>query len=149
MVLSGAGSWTLRRWADWYLGDGGSLRIDPPGEDGLRFTESFSEMILYRDPPFQAAIVMLYPGHIRPHRHHHVDSYDISLSGNGTAIVAGRTWRKSSAYKRGLDMRIPVLAGVVHSGFTEDGASFLSLQKWKNGIAPRFLSDDWEDAGGQ
>ncbi len=142
---SEVGSWTLRRWADWYLEDGETLRVDPPDEDALRVTYRSSEMILYREPPFQAVLVMLFPGHhIPPHHHPNVDSYDISLSGSGNAIVAGRSWTKSSNYKRGLTMRIPVLAGVVHSGYTESGAAFLSLQKWKNGVAPSFLCEDWQ-----
>lgn len=139
--------WSLKQFSAWYLGDGLSLKIRVPGEDAIRVSENFSELVIYREAPFQAMLVMLFPGYdIQPHSHPHVDSYAFSLTGDGEAIVGGRRWTKHIQDRPRLDLRIPVLANVTHSGYTAIGSVFLALQKWKDGVAPGFLSEDWTGA---
>lgn len=134
---------TLKDFAEWYIGDGEQLRIRVPGEGALRVGPHSTEFVLYREPPFQVTLVTFFPGYVVPqHAHKYVSSYDLSLSGDGHAIVGRHTWTKKIQDKPRLDLRIPVLAGVVHSGHTDIGSIFLSIQKWSDG-APRFLSEDW------
>ncbi len=136
---------SLKEWSKWYLGDGLNLRLLCVGDNEVRATEHFSELVIYRDPPFQASLVVLFPAHEIPaHFHPNVDSYDLNLTGDGVACVGSRVWTKKVQSLPRLDLRIPVLAGVVHYGFTPNGAGFLSLQKWHN-IEPSFLSEDWVD----
>ena len=137
---------SLKEWSEWYLGDALSLKLRCAGTNEVRATEHFSELVIYREPPFQAVIMTLFPGHQIPsHYHPNVDSYDLNLTGDGVAYVAGFAWTKKVQDKPRLDLRIPVLAGTVHYGFTPNGSGFLSLQKWLNNIQPTFLSEDWVD----
>lgn len=139
-------AWTLKRFAQWYLGEGKELRIKPPGQNAIRVTHRSSELVLFKQAPFQAVLVMLFPGyHVPPHFHRHVDSYDLILTGDGEAHVGGRKWTKKIQDKPRLDLRIPVLANVIHHGYTERGSAFLSLQKWHD-VEPGFLSEDWVHA---
>lgn len=134
---------TLKDFAEWYIQDGTSLRIDVPKENALRVGPNSTEMILYREPPFQVAIVTFFPGYIiPPHSHKHVSAYALSLAGDGHAFVGGNYWTKKVHDKPRLDLRIPVLAGVNHYGYTDKGAIFLSIQKWK-GCEPKFIVEDW------
>ena len=137
---------SLKEWAEWYLKDGLSLRLRCTGENEIRVTPNFSELVIYRDRCFQAVIVVLFPGHhIQPHYHPNVDSYDLNLTGDGEAWVGGKLWTKKVQSRPRINLRIPVIAGVEHHGFTPNGSGFLSLQKWHNGVVPGFLSEDWVD----
>lgn len=134
---------TLKDFAQWYIGGGERLRIRVPGEGALRVGPKSTEFVLYREPPFQVTLLTFFPGYvIPPHSHKYVSTYSLSLSGDGHAVVGGHSWTKKIQDKPRLDLRIPVLAGVVHAGHTDVGSIFLSIQKWSDG-EPRFLSDDW------
>ena len=138
---------TLKAFANWYLRQSGQLPLKAPGENAIRKVSFMTEVVIYRDPPFQVEFVTLIPGqYIPPHHHPNVDSYDISLTGNGEAVVSGRVWTKQIQAQPRVDLRIPVLAGAIHYGFTFNGAAFISIQKWKNGVPLSFLSEDWIDA---
>ncbi len=140
-------NWSLKQFSRWYLGAGESLQINVPGENAILLSEHFIELVLWREPPFQAGLVILFPGHhIPPHYHPNVHNYSLSLTGAGEAIVGGRVWTKRVQDRPRLDLRIPVLSGLVHYGYTESGSAFLSLQKWLHGTAPGFLREDWVDA---
>ncbi len=137
---------SLKEFAEDYLGEGGILKIRVSGEGALRVGPKSTELVLYRDPPFQVTLVTFFPGYRIPsHAHRYVDAYALSITGDGVAIVGGRTWRKQTQDHPRLSLRIPVLSGVMHSGHTEVGSVFLSIQKWKEGRAPTFLSEDWVD----
>ena len=138
---------TLKAFSEWYLGTVGTLPLKAPAVDAIRVTTFMSEVIIYRDPPFQVDFVTLFPGQfIPPHYHPNVDSYDVNLTGNGEAIVSGRVWTKRIQAQPRVNLRIPVLAGAIHYGFTSEGSAFISMQKWKEGVPLSFLSEDWIDA---
>lgn len=135
--------WSLKKFAEWYLGDGGVLKLQMEGEGALRVGPNSTELVLFREPPFQATLVTFFPEyHVPPHTHEFVDVYALSMTGNGVTVVGGHHWQKKVQDHPRLDLRIPVLANVEHSGYTKNGSVFLALQKWRDGN-PRFLSDDW------
>ena len=138
---------TLKSFAEWYLKDEGRILVSSPPENAICVTQWFSELILYRSSPFQVTLVILFPmKKIPPHYHPNVDAYNINITGNGESIVGGRFVTKVIEGPLTLERRIPVLAGAIHYGMSPEGASFLSIQKWKNHIIPGFLNDDWIDA---
>ena len=137
-------NWSLKEFTEWYLGEEeGLIKIRVPGEGALRVGPMSTEFILYREPPFQVTLLTFFPGYVIPaHTHKHVSTYSLSLSGDGYALVGGRKWTKTVQAQPRIDLRIPVPAGAVHSGHTDIGSIFLSVQKWE-GKEPGFLSDDW------
>ncbi len=138
---------TLKSFAKWYLEVEGRILIQSPVENAIRVTHNFSELILYRDSPFQVTLIILFPmKRILPHYHPNVDAYNINVTGNGESIVAGRSWTKYIQGPLTISRRIPVLAGAIHHGMSPKGTSFLSIQKWKNNTSPGFLADDWTDS---
>lgn len=122
--------------------------MEPP-IDWRRRGRGSNGTILYRNGAFQAEYVEFQPGHnVRPHCHPNVSCYDIHLRGTGMIELAGRMLRpRPPITDRPLSSRVPVLAGIVHSGSAgADGAAFLSLQHWHGGAAKGFITDDWRDA---
>jgi hypothetical protein len=122
--------------------------MEPP-KVFMRRRKGSSGMILYRRGAFQVEHVIFDPWHqVPPHSHTHVSCYDIHLRGTGMIELAGRMLRpRPPITDRPLSSRVPVLAGIVHSGSAgADGAAFLSLQHWHGGAAKGFITDDWRDA---
>lgn len=135
----------LRTFADWFLADFPGFPIEPPA-DHYRAGPGSSGLIVFRSGAFQAELVQFEPGHIvPPHRHPRVSAYDVHLGGTGLITLAGRVLRpRAPILDRPLASRVPVLAGVVHSGEAgPEGARFLSLQHWHDGEATGFIVDDW------
>ncbi len=138
---------TLKSFAKWYLKDKGRILVQSPVTGSICVTECFSELVIYRNPPFQVTLIILFPRkRIPPHYHPNVDAYNINITGDGESVVAGRFWTKETQGDLTLDRRIPVLAGAVHYGVSQEGTSFLSIQKWKNEVSPGFLAEDWVDS---
>ncbi len=138
---------TLKSFAKWYLEDEGRILIKSPVAGAICVTECFSELVIYRSSPFQVTLIILFPmKYITPHYHPNVDAYNINITGDGESVVAGRFWTKKIQGDLTIDRRIPVLARAVHYGMSKEGTSFLSIQKWKNGVSPGFLAEDWVDS---
>lgn len=138
----------LRAFAEWYLSGWPRFAFAPP-EKSLRTGAGSTGAIIFRRGAFQAELVRFSPGHVvPPHSHPAVSSYDIHLEGSGLIELGGRMLRpRSPTTTDPLRARIPVLAGVVHSGEAgPDGARFLSLQHWHAGAARGFIIDDWRPA---
>ncbi len=134
---------TLKEFAEWYLGDGENLKINMEGAGVLRVGENSTEFVLYRDAPFQVTLLTFFPGYvIPPHTHKYVSTYNISLHGDGHAIVGNRYWTKKTQAKPNINNRIAVPAGINHYGHSNRGTVFLSIQKWV-GCDPGLLSTDW------
>lgn len=135
---------SLKDFAKWYLGGKSeTFKLRIPEGKSLRVGPMSTEFVLYREPPFQVTLVTFFPGYEVPsHSHRYVSSYDFSLHGDGQAVVGRRIWKNQVQSPPSLSRRIAIPAGVVHSGHTDVGAVFLSVQKWE-GREPGFLSDDW------
>ena len=138
---------SLKDFAKWYLGREGVINLRIP-EGALRVGPMSTEIVLYRDPPFQVSLMTFFPGYtVPPHHHEHVSTYNFNLGDNtGLTVVAGREYTGGETGVPGIKQRVPIPAGVVHSGqVSKHGAFFLSVQKWE-GKEPGFISDDWYGA---
>lgn len=103
--------------------------------------DGWSESILFRDGHWQISLVNLQPNvQVKEHRHPHVESVDMLLSGGGKAKVGNLEILDGEAGKRLL--RVP--EGAWHEGNSgPEGAIYLSFQRWSK--EPTFVSQDWEE----
>lgn len=99
--------------------------------------------VLYRDGQFQVELFNVRPNSTIPaHIHPNVDSFEVYVSGD---IVFMRDGELVEQHVVGGSTRI--LPSCWHGGeFGERGGCFLSVQKWLNGVEPKFVGDDWDDA---
>lgn len=103
----------------------------------MAFRGGIGCFVLDRTGKFQAELVMLTPGcAVEEHNHPNVDTIDIPLAGYGEPSIGGKLARTVI----NLGVRIP--AGVNHSGSTEHGVVWLSVQRWNND-APDSVLHDW------
>ncbi len=127
----------------------------PPQDNGLHFMDGLgANLILYREGQFQVQLCLVQPNTVLPpHRHQNVESYVVHLS--------GEVWFKCESHgyfvpehhiKMVASDGTSAMRGFVfylgtedeHSGHTEEmGASFLSIQKWREGIKPTCIARDW------
>jgi hypothetical protein len=82
---------------------------------------------------------------VPPHRHPNVDSLDLHLTGRDRAVIGGREVPDATHRGHPFARRVPVPAGVLHSGVSFTGTAYLSMQRWRAG-PPTFITDDWEGA---
>lgn len=115
--------------------------------DQMQSTEQWSEMVLFRESCWQAALIIIRPNVLVPkHRHLRVASCDIGLGGSGLLTIepvmadrpADRPMRGPLAANL---IRIP--KGAWHGGPAgPQGGAFLSFQQWDG--EPGFIAEDWE-----
>ncbi len=104
------------------------------------------EFILFREGQYQAELITLFSGkEIPPHSHPNVDSIDFHMTGTGESFIGSHLMPPANPDRGPLGNRMPIPANVPHWGHAMTDVAVISLQKWKNGVAPSFLSDDWED----
>lgn len=127
---------TLESFVEWFLSQ--------PFKN-FCFLESYEfgsvrSTIVYRDPPFQAELFQLVPntGFPRDHRHPDVDTYEYGMSDYCPLIVNGQ------AVDGAFGALCKVGAEDWHRvGDIPHGGTFLSLQEWKNGVAPTSVGLNW------
>lgn len=97
-------------------------------------------MILYRENEYQVELFMMEPNStIVPHIHPNVDSYEVYLCGD-IRFMCNDIWYENNT----LYSDIRILPNSWHGGeFGANGGAFLSVQKWLNGVEPKFVGDDW------
>jgi hypothetical protein len=146
----------LEAFVDWWL----EHRVfKPPVEAPVLIDGSLHGVVLYRDAPFQVQLFSVAPGvEIPDHVHPNVDSYEVYFSGQiafrkaGRRVVAPRLWplKLKNGMQALFGHRIEIRATDAHGGAVGPlGASFLSIQKWLNGVAPTNVGDDWQFAGAE
>lgn len=112
--------------------------------------ESVLTHVLYRNPPFQAELVILKPN--RPawpgqHRHPNVDSFEVAMFNCVDFIKNGQTQNGpelvlNTGGHRSLCVRL--LPTDYHSTpALRPGASLLSVQHWQNDVQPTSVGLDW------
>ena len=118
----------LSYFADWYLNSGDIKRLYTPFKNPLLFIEGVSGVVLYRKDNFQVELFICQPNTIIPeHTHPDVDSYEIE----GMPSYAYETIR--------------VKPNDLHGGTaSKNGGSFISIQKWLNGVEPTHVSSNWD-----
>lgn len=145
----------LTDFARWFLQQPvGSLR--PPQVPGSQLVldggAAVTGSVLYRDPTYQVELFHVHAGDeqtsIPSHRHPNVDSYERFVSGELAFIINGQV--VASTLEPGWDeSRAQILLRVRprdwHGATIGPmGASFLSIQRWVNGVEPSGVAYDWE-----
>lgn len=112
-----------------------ALRWPFPAET-ITHTENVTAIVVFREGPFQAQLVMVKPNGVLPsHRHPNVDSYELPVGGDGHLDINGKVKR--------LPVRIrPTDWHGGKAGAT--GFMFLSVQQWLNGKLPGDVGQDWQ-----
>jgi hypothetical protein len=150
----------LHAFGRWVLSQGfASLR---PPADGLRFvrTADFKDgeiaagIVLARDPPYQAELFLVTPNSsLVSHSHPNVDSFEVYVTGdvhfdvNGKAVETVERVESlaedGASFLNGAWFRIR--SGMPHGGRSgKNGGAFISIQKWKNGVEPTSVVEDWD-----
>lgn len=125
----------------------GGLQVKVP-VDAVRMLENSTEVVLYRDAPYQVELITLRKGsRIPSHSHPNIDTYEVILSASdaATAMVGKRKHGGPRSVPRERIMKIvPIRHGMPHSAVPGDkDIALLSIQYWHNGIEPTFITDDW------
>ena len=120
--------------------------IDPPLDNSLVFVADTHGIVLYRQNEYQVELFIVKPNsEIKPHVHPNVDSFEVYLSGDITFMCNGIIGEQHY-----LGTTTRVTPNSWHGGtIGARGGSFLSIQKWLNGVKPTFVGDDWRDDEGK
>jgi hypothetical protein len=129
----------------------GGLLTRPP-QDGIIHADGVTGIVVYRAGPLQIELVIVGPMVSIPvHAHPDVESIEMGFSGGIDLFVEqeqrafARTPRADGT-SRNLGRCVYVPANAMHSGYAnESGASFLSIQRWLNGVAPGFIRRNWRE----
>ena len=102
--------------------------------------------VIYRSDPWQVEFVILRHALGLPpqHRHPDVDTYDFGLGGERPPFFVGN---ESAVNLRDEIRPLYRVASTDWHGIGEvppRGACFLSLQEWKNDVAPSAVGLNWE-----
>jgi quercetin dioxygenase-like cupin family protein len=123
----------LKEFLDWWLENKATF---PPEENSTIYQGDTTGVVLYKKAPFQVELFIVKPGkEIKQHIHPNVDSYEVNLAGYIEFTCDGKV------YCDGKPVRVKPNAW--HGGFFPKGGSFISVQKWLNGVEPKFVGDDW------
>jgi hypothetical protein len=119
-----------------------ALAVPPPDELPLDFADKLAGIVLFREGQYQVQLFILQPNSIiLPHVHPNVDSYELYMGGDLLFEVDGVVHEQISMFES-----IRVYPHSVHSGIAGPrGGSFLSVQKWLNGVSPTTVGYDWSD----
>lgn len=138
----------LKEFMEWYFHED-SIRLKPP-QDNILLLDGGTMVVLYREGQFQVEMVTGPPNfQIPEHTHDDVDSYEVCLSGSlelyANGIQAGfiRTPR-SDGISRSFAQFVPISSSCVHGGRAgPEGACFLSIQRWRDGVKPTHVALNW------
>lgn len=142
----------LAEFCRWYFE--GGIKLKPP-QDGLLFqrrdgTGAIS-VVLFRDPPYQVELIIFEPGsQIPEHRHDHIDTIEVMVSGalelfvDGLQCVYERPPRPGTGMNRDVLKFVPIPSDAYHHGRTAGGGCFLSVQRWKD-MTPSHVGLEWQD----
>ena len=124
-----------------------------PSKGGLNFVDGAHTITLYRVEDKQVQMILMDPDiEIPEHVHPNVDSYEVALNGmtfthSGQELVNYATDQEVT--EAGLYMNhglcVRVKPNDLHGGNSSpDGAVFISVQHWLNGVTPTSVEKDWE-----
>lgn len=129
-------AWPIRRFAVWWLR---GKPFAPPADFMSVYRGGAAGMgvTLYRYGQFQVQLFIARPNvHFPRHRHPHIDSAELHLAGFNDFKSERNQWLGPFL------MVAPTEWHVAESG--PDGSSFISIQKWLDGVAPTSVELDWE-----
>jgi len=125
----------LTKFLEWWLDNKPTC---PPCDKPIIYEGDTRGVVLYRHGQFQVELFIVKPNvEIVQHIHPNVESYEVHLAGNIDFYCDG------VLYNQGIPVRVRPESW--HGGFFgPQGGSFLSVQKWLNGVKPTFVGDDWK-----
>lgn len=127
----------LEHFKNWWL----SIRVfNTPETNALSHVAETHGVVLYRQEPYQVELFNVKPNSEIPvHMHPNVDSFEVYVGGDVVFVCDDVLYAQNT-----LGDTIRVLPSSWHGGkFGERGGCFLSIQKWLNGVEPKFVGDDW------
>jgi hypothetical protein len=132
----------LAHFKDWWLS---TRPLNTPKENALSHVAETHGVVLYRQEPYQVELFNVKPNsEIPAHVHPNVDSFEVFMGGD-IAFMCNDLWYSQD----NIGASIRVLPNSYHGGkFGDRGGCFLSVQKWLNGVSPKFVGDDWADKEG-
>lgn len=133
--------------ADYFEGD--RVRISPP-QRNLLFDQGVTSIVLHRAGRFQVELIVVAPGvKIPEHLHEDVDVIEVAIAGGidlWVADVRAGYVREPRAdgKMRDLGRYVSIAADAWHCGNAgPDGACFLSVQCWREGVTPSHVGQNW------
>jgi len=130
--------YTLEEFVEYWLRE----KPFTPIVDGVNHVDILSGTTLYRNYPFQVELFITKPNIvIPPHIHPNVDSFEVWVSGDIDFMRKGKWYNHPHA-----NPKIRVLHNNLHGAKSGPrGGSFLSIQKWLDGVDPKFIGNNWYD----
>ena len=133
----------LAEFKEWWLSH---RPINTPPDNALSHVAETHGVVLYRQTPYQVELFNVKPNsEIPEHIHPNVDSFEVYLGGDINFMCNGEYHNQNT-----IGGCIRVHPNSTHGGhFGKRGGCFLSIQKWLNGVEPKFVGDDWSDQNGK
>lgn len=130
-------SMSAKKFGVWWLRAGKPFNAP---QDAICHVGGFACVTLFREGPFQVQLVIAQPfASAPPHTHPNIDTVEMLVQGTGVVEVFGRP--KANGIFTGVAPKD------VHTArAAENGASFISIQKWLNGVVPSSVHLDWRGA---
>lgn len=140
----------LMAFANWLIQQPG-YAIPLSQHKGVTRIGSFSGLVLFRQPPFQAQLWICDPGsHIPKHRHPNVDQIHVFISGNAAFNINDKpaipvpAIAKPDGVSSLQGMIARVMPGDTEEAFIgEQGWAFVTIQHWLKG-EPTSAELDWQ-----
>jgi len=134
----------LENFKNWWLNN---RVINSPKHGSLTlYHNRISGVVLYRQNEYQVELFIPQENcEVKQHIHPDVDSFEVYLCGEMVFNLDGTDYAQST-----IGDTLPVPSTCYHGGATgEEGAAFLSIQKWKNGVLPTSVGENWGDKDGK
>jgi hypothetical protein len=111
-----------------------------PYEQRMVHVGDTAGVTLFRDGQYQVELFIVKPNSIIiPHIHPNVDSYEDYIAGEIDFMLEDKLCNYLN-----INEPLRVYPNTWHGGiFGSRGGTFLSIQRWLNGVAPKFVGDDW------
>lgn len=135
---------SLHAYSQWVIQQGWERATARPVVLERRTLPLLTVSVLHRIDNYQVELVELSPSRVPRHRHPAIDSCEYFLSGSSFVDIAHRTFYMHPQMPQAkLLLPIPSFAwhGAVVGG---DGITFLSIQRWTEGIIPSSAVENWE-----
>ncbi len=142
----------LTRFRRWFFKDGPRLG-EIPWHDAVTDVHGVTAVLWYRKDQFQVQMFIMPGNYIIPeHTHPNVDSLELTLGGKFTLSLNGR-WMESAEMTAVAEAGEEnpyrgkvtwVSSDMIHGAVVgPGGGAFMSIQHWKNGVAPSCVSKDY------
>lgn len=143
----------LSKFRRWFMREGPRFG-EVPWHNAVTDIHGVVGIQWYRKPPFQVQLFIATVPYIIPeHVHPNVDSYELMIGGKFLPSREGKwvTSPERLAIAEAGEVNpyqgkvVLVLSDTVHGALIgEGGATFMSIQHWKNGVEPHCIGRDYD-----